>query len=147
MDKEKIKQIISGGENVTTEFKECTDKISNSVYETVCSFLNHKGGLIFIGVKDDGEIIGVNPTAVSQLVKTLINASNNPELFIPYANVRPEVVNIDDKTIILLDIPVSNTVYQFKHKFYDRNGDADVDVTRQPELLNVLFERKSANSF
>ena len=145
MDKEKIKQIISGGENVTTEFKECTDKISNSVYETVCSFLNHKGGLIFIGVKDDGEIIGVNPTAVSQLVKTLINASNNPELFIPYANVRPEVVNIDDKTIILLDIPVSNTVYQFKHKFYDRNGDADVDVTRQPELLNVLFDNTALN--
>lgn len=56
---EKIKQIVSGGENVTTEFKECTDKISNSVYETVCSFLNHKGGLIFIGVKDDGEIMTV----------------------------------------------------------------------------------------
>ena len=35
MDIEKIKQIISGGEDVTTEFKECTDKISNSVYETV----------------------------------------------------------------------------------------------------------------
>lgn len=147
MDIEKIKQIISGGEDVTTEFKECTDKISNSVYETVCSFLNHKGGLIFIGVKDDGAIIGVNPMVASQLVKTLINASNNPELFIPYANIRPEVVNIDDKTIILLDIPVSNTVYQFKHKFYDRNGDADVDVTRQPELLNALFERKNANLF
>lgn len=32
MKVEKIKQIILGGENVTTEFKECTDKISNSVY-------------------------------------------------------------------------------------------------------------------
>lgn len=78
MEVEKIKQILSGGENVTTEFKECTDKISNSVYETVCSFLNHNGGLIFIGVKDDGAIIGVNPMVASQLVKTLINASNNP---------------------------------------------------------------------
>ena len=32
MKVEKIKQIISGGENVTTEFYECTDKVSNSVY-------------------------------------------------------------------------------------------------------------------
>lgn len=147
MNVEKIKQIIAGGENVTTEFKECIDKVSNSVYETVCSFLNHKGGYIFLGVKDDGEIIGVNPMASNQVVKTLINASNNPELFIPYANVMPKLVEIDGKTIIMLDIQASNTVYQYKHKFYDRNGDADVDVTRQPQLLNLLFERKSNNLF
>ncbi len=52
MRAENIKQIISGGENVTTEFKECIDKVSNSVYETVCSFLNHQGGTIFLGVKE-----------------------------------------------------------------------------------------------
>lgn len=87
MNIEKVKQILNGGENVTTEFKECIDKVSNSVYETVCSFLNHKGGYIFLGVKDDGEVVGVNPASANQLVKTLINASNNPELFIPYDKV------------------------------------------------------------
>lgn len=147
MNIEKVKQILSGGENVTTEFKECIDKVSNSVYETVCSFLNHKGGYIFLGVKDNGEVVGVNPTSTSQIVKTLINASNNPELFIPYANVMPEIIEIDGKTVVILDIQASNTVYQYKHKFYDRNGDADVDVTRQPQLLNQLFERKSNNLF
>lgn len=147
MNIEKIKQIISSGENVTTEFKECLDRVSNSVYETICSFLNHKGGILFLGVKDDGEIVGINSSSVNQLVKTLINASNNPELFIPYANVSPEVVDIEGKTIIVLEILPSNTVYQYKHKFYDRNGDADVDVTRQPELLNLLFERKSTNLY
>lgn len=29
---EEIEQIISGRENETTEFKECTDKVNNSVY-------------------------------------------------------------------------------------------------------------------
>ncbi len=147
MRAENIKQIISGGENVTTEFKECIDKVSNSVYETVCSFLNHQGGTIFLGVKDDGDIVGVNPSSVNQIVKTLINASNNPELFIPYANVRPEVIEVEGKVLIVMEILSSNTVYQYKHKFYDRNGDADVDVTRQPELLNLLFERKSTNLY
>ncbi len=97
-----LEQIILGGENATTEFKECIDKVSNSVYETVCSFLNHQGGTIFLGVKDDGEIIGVNPSSVNQIVKTLINASNNPELFIPYANVRPEVIEVEGKVLIVL---------------------------------------------
>lgn len=31
MNVEKMKQIVSGDENVTTEIKECTDKVSNSV--------------------------------------------------------------------------------------------------------------------
>lgn len=50
-------------------------------------------------------------------------------------------------TIIVIQIPEGESVYQYKHRFFDRNGDADVDVTKQPQLLNQLFERKSQNLF
>ena len=43
MDGVEIKAIIKQGENSQVEFKECQDRISHSVYETVCSFLNDKG--------------------------------------------------------------------------------------------------------
>ena len=43
MDSIEIKAIIKQGENSQVEFKECQDRISHSVYETVCSFLNYKG--------------------------------------------------------------------------------------------------------
>lgn len=47
----------------------------------------------------------------------------------------------------MIQIPEGESVYQYKHRFFDRNGDADVDVTKQPQLLNQLFERKSQNLF
>ena len=58
---DKIKKILSLGENKRVEFKKCTDQVqvSASVYETICSFLNAEGGHIFLGVNDDGVIIGI----------------------------------------------------------------------------------------
>ena len=147
MNEKDIRTIIQQGENPQVEFKECQDRISHSVYETVCSFLNYKGGTIVLGVNDQGEIIGVNKNNGSAMMKNLINTSNNEELFVPYANVMPELVEIDGMTIIVIQIPEGESVYQYKHRFFDRNGDADVDVTKQPQLLNQLFERKSQNLF
>ena len=147
MNEKDIRTIIQQGENPQVEFKECQDRISHSVYETVCSFLNYKGGTIVLGVNDQGEIIGVNKNNGSAMMKNLINTSNNEELFVPYANVMPEMVDVDDKAIIVIQVPEGESVYQYKHRFFDRNGDADVDVTRQPQLLNQLFERKSQNLF
>ena len=147
MDEKKLRTIIQQGENPQVEFKECQDRVSHSVYETVCSFLNYKGGTIVLGVNDQGEIIGVNKSNASAMIKNLINTSNNEELFVPYANVMPEMIDIDDKTMIVIQVPEGESVYQYKHRFFDRNGDADVDVTRQPQLLNQLFERKSQNLF
>ena len=94
MDEKDLRTIIQQGENSQVEFKECQDRISHSVYETVCSFLNYKGGTIVLGVNDQGEIIGVNKSNVSAMMKNLINTSNNEELFVPYANVMPEMLEI-----------------------------------------------------
>ncbi len=63
MDTRKIHQILRNGEGLTVEFKECSSKLSDSVFETVSSFSNRYGGHLILGVKDDGEIVGVNPAA------------------------------------------------------------------------------------
>lgn len=143
----RIKTLASEGESVHVEYKTCTDKVSGSVYETICSFLNHSGGTILLGVDDKGIIIGVNPAQAENMKKAIINATNNPELFIPSANIYPEIIDVEGKTVILLDIQSSDNVYQYKRHFYDRNGDADVDVTKQGSLLQSIFERKSNHIF
>lgn len=56
---DKIKELLAHRENRHVEFKKCTDKVSASVYETVCSFLNAEGGYIFLGVDDDGTMTGI----------------------------------------------------------------------------------------
>ena len=58
MDLKTIQSILSLGENVAVEFKRCGNGIESDTYETVCSFLNRFGGDIFMGVQDDGKIVG-----------------------------------------------------------------------------------------
>ena len=71
------------GEDTRIEYKTCTEEISESLYESVCSLLNHSGGQILVGVQNDGTIIGVNPEKVEQLRTDIVNCINNPELFLP----------------------------------------------------------------
>lgn len=144
---DRIKSLASKGEDVHIEYKSCIDKVSGSVYETICSFLNHGGGTILLGVNDDGQIIGVNPSQAENMKKTIINATNNPELFIPSANIYPEIIDVEGKKVIVLDVQSSDAVSQYKKHFYDRNGDADVDVTNHGGLLQSIFERKSNHIF
>jgi len=60
----KLKQLIHDGEDLTVEFKRCTNTIANNVYETVSAFSNRYGGYILLGVEDNCEVSGVNPDAV-----------------------------------------------------------------------------------
>lgn len=61
--------IINKGECITTEFKEAKTKLNRDVYESVCGFLNRLGGHLFLGVKDDKTIVGVDETCVEQIKK------------------------------------------------------------------------------
>lgn len=80
MDEIKIKELISRGENETLEFKEAGhDSLPSSLFDTICAFLNTEGGIILLGVNDDGEISGVNPDFVTKLKTDLANLANNPQ--------------------------------------------------------------------
>jgi ATP-dependent DNA helicase RecG len=55
-----INKIVAQGEGISIEFKKATDKVPTSLYETVTSFANTNGGIILLGVDDNGEIVGIN---------------------------------------------------------------------------------------
>jgi len=65
-----IEVILCDGENYKVEFKESTDK---SLASEVCAFANASGGRIFIGVDDNGKIVGtdVSNTARSRIQDTI----------------------------------------------------------------------------
>ncbi len=135
------------GEDTRIEYKTCSEDISESLYESVCSFLNHSGGQILVGVQNDGTIIGVNPDKAEDLKSNIVTSINNPELFLPCPYFTPRIMEVEGKTVMLLDIPCGQYVYRFKGRYWDRNEDADIDVTDQPELLLSIFERKNPHLF
>lgn len=147
MREDQFIKLSQAGENAQIEYKTCYEQISDSLYETVCSFLNHSGGHILVGVKDNGEIVGVNPDKATTLQGNIITAIKNPDLFLPCPYFTPQILTVKGKVVLHLDIPCGQYVYRYKGKYWDRNGDADIDVTDQPELLLSLFERKNPHLF
>lgn len=147
MTTDKFIALTRKGEDTRIEYKTCTEEISESLYESVCSLLNHSGGQILVGVKNDGTIIGVNPDKVERLRTDIVNCINNPELFLPCPYFTPRIMEIEGKKVMRLDIPCGQYVYRFKGRYWDRNDDADIDVTDQPELLLSIFERKNPHLF
>lgn len=135
------------GEGTRIEYKTCTEQVSESLYETVCSFLNHSGGHILVGVKNDGEITGVNPDKAGMLKANIITSLKNQKQFLPCPYFTPQILEVKGKVVLLLDIPCGHYVYRYNGRYWDRNGDADIDVTDQPELLLALFERKNPHLF
>ncbi len=147
MTEETFKALCSKGEGVQLEYKTCAEQISDALYESVCAFLNHNGGQILVGVADDGSISGVNPDKVELLKANIINSTKNRELFLPCPHIIPQSLLVDGKIVIVLDIPCGQYVYRYKGRYWDRNGEADIDITDHSELLLSLFERKNPHLF
>jgi ATP-dependent DNA helicase RecG len=59
MDLNGIKALCKkNGEMRIVEYKTSTANL-RAAFETICAFLNGKGGTVLIGVKDDGKIVGL----------------------------------------------------------------------------------------
>ncbi|MDD4191358.1 MAG: ATP-binding protein [Mangrovibacterium sp.] len=59
MDPRELQNLLNQGEGLHIEFKKAQDGVPVSVYDTVVSFLNREGGVILLGVSDDGDILGL----------------------------------------------------------------------------------------
>ncbi|KAA6304757.1 hypothetical protein EZS27_043594, partial [termite gut metagenome] len=116
------------------------EELPRNVYETICAFLNRKGGYIFLGVKDNGHVEGVREDTIQTQLKTLANDMNNPQLITPTFRLETEVVEIEGKKIICIRVPESSQPHSFKGTYYDRNEDGDYKLANY--LLTNLFLRK-----
>ncbi len=101
MDKEEkeLKNLIEKGENQEVEFKESL-KLEDEIGQEVSAFSNTNSGKIFIGIKDSGEVTGV------QIGKnTLENLANyikrhtDPKI---YPSMK--VGKVDGKETLLLEV-------------------------------------------
>ena len=142
MQDNNLKSTFEIGETIAVEFKRCGNGIENDVYESVCSFLNRFGGDIYMGVLNDGTVLGVPPKAATDMVKNFIKMISNPDLFTPTIYLVPEVIEYEGKTIIHIRVPVSAEVHSFKKIVYDRVDDADVKVTATGQIAAMYIRKQ-----
>lgn len=137
-----IDSFLQQGEGSTIEFKISKEQLPKNVFETVCAFLNHRGGHILLGVKDNGAVVGVQPESVSKLQEDFANLSNDPGVINPPFLLESEVVESDGKKVIVIPVPSSSQVHQCKGKYYNRSADGDFVVRSQVKIAE-LFSNKS----
>ena len=108
MHRKKLQDIIKSGEGLTVEFKTCRTRVNRDVYESICAFLNRKGGHLVLGVQDDGAISGIDPLALSEIKKDLVTTLNNPQKINPPLYALPEEFKENGKVLLYLAVPESS---------------------------------------
>lgn len=142
MNAAKLNNIIKTGEKFETEFKSAAFSLPKNLFETVCAFLNRKGGKIFLGVANNGKIEGVFEDSIKQLQIDFANGCNDSNQLSPTYYLTSEVIELDKKKIIYINIPESSQVHKTKNKIFDRNEDGDFEITNNSNLVSELYLRK-----
>lgn len=144
MNKKELKFILQEGEGYLIEFKE---RVANIDKEMV-SFANGAGGRIFIGIADDGKVIGVDAT--NKLKSQIQDIANNCEP--PVKIFMEEFENI----LIVKVMPGDDKPYSCSSGFYTRIGPNAQKMSRDKiieffksegrvkfdELMNLKFDYK-----
>jgi len=130
-----IKVIIKQGESEISEFKE---KFDNETIETVVAFANAKGGIILIGVSDNGEVRGIKigKDTVERITNKILQTTD-PKIY-PKISVR----KIKNKKIVIVEVEESkNKPYFVFGGAFKRVGKSSVKMSKG-EIEKLILERE-----
>ena len=142
MRTDEIINIIKNGENIRVEFKISRNKLPSNLFESICAFLNTKGGVILLGVDDSKNILGIEKEFVNKLKKDIANLSNNPEKLDPPFIISAEEYELDNKILLALNVPESSQVHKCNNEIYIRNEDGDYKVSHPIEIAKIVNRKQ-----
>lgn len=142
MDINQIQKLIQQGEGLRIEFKEATDSVPNSLYETVVSFANTDGGTLLLGVADNQLVKGIDPNSIVKLQKDIVTALNSRDCINPPIYVQPYIVQHADGLIMVIQIPASSQLHDHAGVVYSREFESDIDITQNQRKISDIYLRK-----
>lgn len=134
INESQILQIIAQGENSGVEFKR-DDVNPEALAKEIVAFANSNGGVILLGVEDDGRISGISNSQIKEEWVSNIVRNN----VIPPLDVVTKTVEIEGKTIYCINVPKGREKpYQTnKYQFLVRIGSTN-RVASRGELLRLF---------
>ncbi|MBW6475105.1 MAG: BREX system Lon protease-like protein BrxL, partial [Anaerolineaceae bacterium] len=153
--------IIRMGESQFIEFKAALrwnihtnasdNRIEHSVLKTIVAFMNTDGGTLFVGVSDDGNIVGIEEDRFPNDDKFLLHFGNlfNDKIgrqFTKYIDY--EIVTIEGKSVMKVSChrsanPVFLKSNQRQDEFYVRHGPSSVELSMSE--FNVYAKDRFGN--
>lgn len=118
-DKRQLSRIIRRGEDQRTEFKEkLPDGSFSELEKEIVALANHEGGVLLLGVDDDGEIVGIeDPDRLDNGITGILRTKCEPPLS---AEIHIESTPKGD--ILIVDIPEVSKPIALDYVYYVRTG-------------------------
>jgi len=133
MTPQELQEIIQQGENSSVEFKESAVRPESLAREMV-ALANSSGGVVIIGVADDGMLRGIDAEInreewAMNIARTAVN---------PALNVTYELLEIEGKRLAVITVPKGpDKPYQTGDKYLIRVGSTN-RVASQAELMRLF---------
>ena len=126
-----------GNETENIEFKKSISELKEGII-SIASMLNKNGhGILYFGVKNDGEIIGqeiggLTLKNISQAIANFIKPQMIPVITVEY---------LDDKTVIKIEANCNDKPYSAYGRYYIRSSDEDREIApnKLKELMNFSY--------
>ncbi len=153
------KELIAQGEHEKMEFKSTMrwnlkankrDKaITHAVLKTIAAFLNTEGGILFVGVSDEGEILGLEKDGFENEDKMLLFLTNSIKSnlgALQLQHIHFHVEEMDGKEFLRVDVEQGTSPSYIKHDkdddFYIRTGPS-TNLLRTSKIYEYISERFS----
>jgi len=157
----KIYRLASDGESDTVEFKstlrcnlhtgKADKKMENACLKTIAAFLNSAGGVLLVGVNDDGNALGLSKDNFVNEDKQLLHLNNlvNSHLGVEYSQfIRASMEDLNDERILFIQILASPRPVFFSREneeiFFIRTGNATQQL--KPSEVLAYVEQHAASS-
>jgi len=164
LSKVPVPKLIKCGESQTVEFKETLEydvkqnqhnpNLNKECLRTIAAFLNTDGGTLLIGIKDNGEVTGIerdledvqrkNQDGFELKLRNLIRSRFAPP---PLGKVKIDFEKLERQTVCRIDVsPLNlNQISHLDSEVYIRDGNMTVKLTGR-DLTEWIQQRSQAGN-
>ena len=132
-----VRDLVAAGEQFEVEFKgEEREPLSDAaLVETVVCLANGRGGVVLVGVEDDGRVTGARPrhgsyTDVRRLAALVGNQT------VPSCPVTCGTVTLDGRDVLVVEVPPGRPITSTSGGVYRRRA---IDARGRPQCLPLLY--------
>ena len=138
MKTEELKKLVAQPESEELEFKSRLPDTGH-LAALISAFANTNGGRLVVGVRDDGNIVGLEDVDRARLrIEQALKAVS------PSVQVETETISIDDKSVLVVTIPKgSQSPYLTAGRVLYRLGDRIMPITSQVLYSGITKRAKS----
>ena len=133
-------QKIQSGEDSTVEFKRELPR-RDRLADEIAAFANARGGVILIGVDDDGNIVGLDKEELTPVESRVVEICQDS--IEPPVSIFTEKLWLDDKDVLKIEVHRSLFIHKSPGGYFVRQGSSKREM-RTEHLARLLQSRSQA---